>query len=64
MVGAGGGEELHSALLHQVHRHRERPIPGANSLRKRGRHGGGQGRQPRQGQRYHPLVSSLHPRHL
>lgn len=63
MVGAGGGEELHAALLHQVHRHRERPIPGSNSVRKRGRHGGGQGCQPRQGQRYHPLVSSLHPRH-
>lgn len=58
---AGGGEEVYAALLHQVHRHRERAIPGANAVRERGRHRARQGRQPRPLQRYHPLVSSQSP---
>ncbi|CAL9765144.1 unnamed protein product, partial [Musa acuminata subsp. burmannicoides] len=53
-----GHEECDAALLHQAHRHHERAIPWANSVREGGRRRARQGRQPRPLQRYQPLAQT------
>ncbi|CAL9187933.1 unnamed protein product, partial [Musa hybrid cultivar] len=58
---AGGHEECDAALLHQAHRHHERAIPWANSVREGGRRRARQGRQPRPVQRYQPLHKHIPP---